>query len=232
MQPMPLVIRSLEVALDVAVLLFAVSVHESAHGWMAARWGDTTARDLGRITLNPLKHVDPIGSLLVPAVLAISGMPVFGWAKPVPVVPARFRDPRRGSMEVSAAGPLSNLALAGGALLGLLLLKSAVPGVRELVLASLTQGQLPIGAGPVGLVVAILSMTLVINIVLAVFNLIPVPPLDGSGIVMGLLPPPVAASYRRMGRYGLLVVFALLWLGAFDIILRPILVGVLRLVIG
>jgi len=229
---MPILLRLVEVVLDVGVLIFAVSLHESAHGWMAARWGDTTARDLGRITLNPLRHVDPVGSLLVPAALALSGMPVFGWARPVPVIPARFRDPRRGMFEVSAAGPLSNLALAAAALLPLLLLKGVFPRTRELVLASLTEGQLPLAAGPAGLVVAILTMTLVINVVLAVFNLIPVPPLDGSGIVAGLLPPQAAARYRELGRYGFLIVFALLWLGVFDLVLRPILFAVLRLVVG
>ncbi len=229
---MPMLLRLLEVALDVGVLVFAVSVHESAHGWMAARWGDTTARDLGRITLNPLRHVDPVGSLVVPAVLAVSGMPVFGWARPVPVVPARFRDPRRGMMEVAAAGPGSNLLLAAAAVAALLLLRAVYPPVPELVIAAVGSGGSPMAAGAGGVLVAVLTMTLVINVVLAVFNLIPVPPLDGSGIVAGLLPPEMAARYRALGRYGFLVVFALLWLGAFDIVLRPILVGILRLVVG
>ena len=104
--------KLLEIVIQVAVLLFAVSVHESAHGWMALRCGDTTARDLGRITLNPVKHLDPFGSLLVPALLAFSGAPIFGWAKPVPVSLRGVRNPRRANLLVSAAGPVSNFAVA------------------------------------------------------------------------------------------------------------------------
>ena len=104
--------KVLEIVIQVAVLLFAVSVHESAHGWVALRCGDTTARDLGRITLNPVKHLDPFGSLLVPALLAFTGAPVFGWAKPVPVSLRGVRNPRRANLLVSAAGPVSNFAVA------------------------------------------------------------------------------------------------------------------------
>jgi len=222
--------RLVAVIMEVAVLLIAVSAHESAHGWVAERWGDTTARDLGRITLNPLKHIDLVGSLLVPAMLAISGMPVFGWAKPVPVNPLRLRDPRRAMMRVSVAGPAANLVLAVGALIALRVLRVMAPGVPRLVLDGLTSETF-LGGGPLGLVVAVLTFTLIINVILAVFNLVPIPPLDGAGIVEGLLPSQMADSYRRLGRFGFLIVLGLLWLGAFDLVFRPVMILVVRLVV-
>ncbi len=227
---MPIVERLLSVVVEIAVLLIAVSAHESAHGWVAERFGDTTARDLGRITLNPLKHIDLFGSLVVPAMLAISGMPVFGWAKPVPVKPLRLRDPRRAMMRVSVAGPAANLLLAVGALIGLRVLRVVAPGVPQLVLGALTSETLFAG-GLLGLVVTILTFTLIINVILAVFNMVPIPPLDGAGIVEGLLPPRMADSYRRLGRFGFLIVLGLLWLGAFDLVFRPIMILIVRLVV-
>jgi len=227
---MPMVERLVAVVMEIAVLLIAVSAHESAHGWVAERWGDTTARDLGRITLNPLKHVDPIGSLIVPAMLAISGMPVFGWAKPVPVNPHNLRDPRRAMVRVSFAGPAANLILAAISLLALRVLRSVVPSVPQLVIENLSSGAL-LGGGILGFLVALLTSSLIINVILAVFNLMPIPPMDGAGIVEGFLPPSAAASYRRLGRFGFLIVLGLLWLGAFDVVFRPVMLFVLRLVI-
>ncbi|HHQ48300.1 MAG TPA: site-2 protease family protein, partial [Acidobacteria bacterium] len=162
---MPIVERLAGVFIEIVVLLFAVSAHESAHGWVADRWGDPTARDLGRITLNPLKHVDPVGSLMVPALLAISGMPVFGWARPVPVNPLNLRDPRRAMVRVSFAGPAANLILAVISLIGLRLLRMVAPGVPRLVIDNLSAGSV-LGGGALGLVVAILTSSLIINVIL------------------------------------------------------------------
>jgi len=227
---MPVLERLLSVVVEVAVLLIAVSAHESAHGWVAEKWGDTTARDLGRITLNPIKHLDPVGSLMVPAVLAISGLPVFGWARPVPVNPLNLRDPRRAMVRVSVAGPAANLILALASLVALRLLRMVAPGLPQMVIDNLSGGALLHG-GLLGVVVAVLTASLIINVILAVFNLMPIPPMDGAGIVEGFLPPSAAASYRRLGRYGFLIVLGLLWLGAFDIVFRPVMIFVLRLVI-
>lgn len=180
--------------LIVPILLFSVIVHECAHGYVAEWWGDPTARMLGRLTLNPLPHIDLFGSVLVPGLLLLSGSGiVFGWAKPVPVTVENFRDRRWGDITVSLAGPASNVVLA--LLLGLVLVAAGlVVGIeripRAVVLAS-TYG-------------------ILLNFSLAVFNLLPIPPLDGSHVVASLLPRRAAYSYRSLGRFGLLIVFALM----------------------
>jgi len=219
-----------QIAADMAVLLFAVSLHESAHGAVASLLGDPTARRLGRITLNPIRHIDPIGSILFPLVLAVSGAPVFGWAKPVPVNVGLLRNPRRDSALVSFAGPASNLAVALLSVLALLGMKLARPDFPELVLQVLGREAVH-GAGLILPVVYLLVSLLVVNLVLALFNLLPVPPLDGSAVLAAFLPPAAAAAYHRVGRYGMLIVFVLLWLGAFDLVIRPVLVFVLGLLI-
>ncbi len=200
---------------ELAVLLFAVSVHESAHGWVADRLGDHTARDLGRITLNPIRHIDLVGSIVFPLILAAMGAPVFGWAKPVPVDARNLRDPRRSMSLVAAAGPLSNLALAVASVAGLVALRLVDPAVPGLVTLALS-GRAPLDGGVLAPIVWVLVSLLIINLLLAVFNLLPIPPLDGSGIVAGLLPPRVAATYRRVGPWGMVVILALLWLGALN----------------
>jgi len=178
-------------------LVLAIVFHEVAHGYVALLLGDTTARDRKRLTLNPIRHVDPIGTVAVPGLLAMSGLPVFGWAKPVPVMQNRLNNPRYGMIAVAAAGPLSNLVLAavGAILLGLL--------YRFL------------GAAPeeIGLrlfpYVAV-SYFILINVFLALFNLLPLPPFDGSHIVEGLLPRNLASHYRRLRPFGLVLFFGLL----------------------
>jgi Zn-dependent protease len=178
------------------VLLFSVIVHECAHGYVAEWWGDPTARMLGRLTLNPLPHIDLFGSILVPGMLLLSGSGVlFGWAKPVPVTPENFRDRRMGDITVSLAGPASNVLLA----------------LALAVLLTLTR----LIAGPEGVPAALFTLCtygILLNLVLAVFNLLPIPPLDGSHVVANLLPRPAAYAYRALGQYGLLIVFLLMFI--------------------
>ncbi|MFQ5896246.1 MAG: site-2 protease family protein [Nitrospinota bacterium] len=197
----PEVLRSLIVAMQ--PMLLAITLHEVAHAWVAERLGDPTARWLGRITLNPLKHLDPLGV----AVFVFSMMQGFGigWAKPVPVNPGHFRHPRRGMMWVALAGPAMNFLLA---LASFILL-------HQLLRAGLAGGAL---GRPVGLM---LWWSVRLNLVLMVFNLIPIPPLDGGRIVDGLLPGPLSYHYGRIEPYGFFIVIALLFVGVLGIILRP-----------
>lgn len=198
------------------ILLFSVVVHELAHGWMALRLGDPTARDAGRLTLNPLPHIDPLGSVLIPLLsLATAGRVFIAWAKPVPVNPAYFRRLRRDEAFVSAMGPVSNILLAGCC------------SAAVILLGFLTRSlSVPEGSTGYEILVFLYKMFYggaYLNIVLAVFNLLPVPPLDGSHLVAAVLPAPVAEAYRRIGFFG---VFALIFLlsvpavgAAFDVLI-------------
>jgi Zn-dependent protease len=172
-------------------LLYSIILHELAHGWMANRMGDPTALRLGRLSLNPLKHLDPIGTLL----LFLFG---FGWAKPVPVDVRNFRAPRKGFMLVSAAGIVVNILLA---FLALLLLQLLFPLQSDILNAFL----------------AVLAR---VNITLAAFNLIPIPPLDGSKILMGVLTGPLLKAFLRLERYGFIILVGLLYFGALDPVIR------------
>ena len=189
----------LEMALMAVVLLFSVIVHEVAHGYVALRNGDPTAKMLGRITLNPIPHIDPIGTILLPALLLMSGAGIiFGWAKPVPVNPMNFRNYRWGEITVSAAGPLSNLALA-------------------VVFSYVLQ------LGPPNL--GLMQMALwgvKINIFLALFNLIPIPPLDGSHIVSTLLPRDLARMYAYLEPVGFILILVLFYTGIIGMFLMPV----------
>lgn len=192
--------------LQVAALIFAVCFHESAHGAVALACGDPTAREQGRISLNPLKHIDPIGSILLPAALALAGAPVFGWARPVPVSLARTRDPRRARLLISAAGPVSNLILAAG-------FAVVVGWLRPQVIQ---------GTGVVLETVFWLAVfSVIVNVVLAVFNLLPIPPLDGFGVLEGLLPPRLAGMATALRRYGMLLLLVVIFSGALRSILGP-----------
>jgi len=195
--------KVLEVVTQIAVLLFAVSFHESAHGWMALRCGDTTARDLGRITLNPLKHLDPVGSLLFPVMLAVAGLPVFGWARPVPVSLRGVPNPRRANLLISGIGPLSNLLLA---VVAAIVLKGLVVAGQER------------GSGLFELAVA----ALLVNVSLGVFNLLPIPPLDGFGVVESLAPAGLYPAVYWLRRYGFLILFVAMFTGVLRLIMVPV----------
>jgi Zn-dependent protease len=182
-----------------SVLVFSLTVHESAHAWAADRLGDPTARMLGRVSLNPIVHVDPIGTILFPLAGMISGAPLIGWAKPVPVAVWRFERGRRDYLMVAAAGPISNLALAFVAVLVL----------------RLTQPSHAVALGPVATVA---WEALRLNLLLAIFNLLPIPPLDGSSVLAGLLPESAAAGLDRLRPYGFILLYALLLTPAFGVL--------------
>jgi Zn-dependent protease len=201
--------KVLEIVIQVAVLLFAVSVHESAHGWVALRCGDPTARDLGRITLNPVKHLDPFGSLLVPAILAFTGAPVFGWAKPVPVSLRGVPNPRRANLLVSAAGPLSNFAVA---LLG---------GVAFFVLRALAP-EGPELRGSVFYPLLLTALfTVAVNVTLGLFNLLPIPPLDGFGVVESFAPARWIRGVMWVRKYGFIILVVAIFTGGLTALLGP-----------
>jgi Zn-dependent protease len=202
----------LETVILVAVLIMSVVVHEVAHAWQARREGDDTAARLGRITLNPIPHLDPIGSVILPGLLAWQGLPVFGWAKPVPVNPLNYRQYVAGDIRVSLAGIVSNLGLAL-----LATLASAVVVKAQSMFGSM--------AGATPFLLSVLGYALLINLMLAFFNLMPIPPLDGSHVVAHLLPRPIADGYRELGRYGLFIVLGMLFLapGVLNLFLAPVL---------
>jgi Zn-dependent protease len=184
-----------QIAVWLVPLVIAIVFHEVAHGLVARRLGDRTAEERGRLTLNPIKHIDPFGTVILPLILAISHVPVFGWAKPVPVNYRRLRNPRRDMVLVALAGPGMNFLLA---LLGTALLAATI---------SLSGGA---SDGAPQMIAQNALNFLLINIFLAVFNLLPVPPFDGGHVVEGLLPLPLAQRFARIGRYSLLVLVVLL----------------------
>jgi Zn-dependent protease len=206
-------------------LVIAIVFHEVAHGLVARRLGDPTAQQMGRLTLNPFKHIDPFGTIILPVALAITHAPIFGWAKPVPVRHDRMRHPRRDMVLVALAGPGMNFLL-------------AIVATAILALGLSLGGGDPMTLG--GFIASNALNFLLINIFLAVFNLIPLPPFDGGHVVEGLLPPPMAASFRRLGRYSLLILVVLLLLlpmisPSADIIGRlisPIVDSLARLFLG
>jgi Zn-dependent protease len=189
------------IVVQFAAVLFAISVHESAHAWVADRCGDPTARLQGRITLNPIAHIDIFGTIIFPILLAVVGAPVFGWAKPVMVNPYNFRNRRRDGMLVSAAGPASNLIVSLAVIL--LLLAFFQP-----LMATTNPTML--------LLIKIATYLLMINIFLAVFNLIPIPPLDGSGILEGLLHGEALAWYEKIKPYGFFILIIIMYTRMFD----------------
>jgi len=182
-------------------LIFAITVHEFAHGWVANQRGDSTARLLGRLTLNPIKHIDPIGTILVPAVLFFTGSPfLFGWAKPVPINFNALKSPKQDMILIALAGPISNFVMA---LLWFLIILFAADMQSKLLLDMAQFG-------------------IAINLILGVFNLLPLPPLDGSRVVSALLPNNLTYRYNKLEAYGLYILLVLLFLGIFEKIILPI----------
>jgi len=182
-------------------LIFAIVFHEIAHGWTALALGDPTAKARRRLSLTPIRHVDPVGTLVLPGLLALVGAPIFGWAKPVPVIQQRLRNPRFGMMAVAAAGPLTNLVMAA---------------LGALAIGLLVRGGAPADASLRGFAVLAFTYFVAINVFVAFFNLLPIPPFDGSHIVEGVLPRSWAAAYGRLRGLGMALFFilvALSWYG-------------------
>lgn len=188
------------------VLLFSLTVHESAHAWTANRLGDPTARRLGRISLNPAVHIDPIGTILLPLVAFMAGGLIFGWAKPVPVNPANLKNYRRDFLVIAAAGPASNVLLATAASL---LMRVGLAGAAA-------------SGGIASVLFDMGFMVIQLNLLLAVFNMIPIPPLDGGNVLTGLLPGPLADGYDRVVRpYGFMILLVLMMTGTLGYLIVP-----------
>jgi Zn-dependent protease len=185
-------------------VLFAITLHEVAHGWMARYFGDRTAEMLGRLSLNPLRHIDPIGTLLVPGLLLAVGGPLFGWAKPVPVATSVLRNPRRAMVMVALAGPAANLCMAA--------LWCAVLGAIVRVNGNETLD---------GWIASMAQAGIWVNVVLAVFNLLPIPPLDGGRVLAGLLPPRLGARLEKIEPVGLFIVLGLSVFGLLGWLFDP-----------
>jgi Zn-dependent protease len=189
------------------VLIFSLTIHEAAHAWSASRLGDDTARRLGRVSLNPVVHTDPIGTLLLPLIAMTSGAPVIGWAKPTPVNTANLRRPRWDHILVTVAGPVSNLMIAVVAAVALVVLPAGAPSFSEVEVAR-----------PLAMIA---TEALRLNVLLAVFNMLPIPPLDGGQIIMALLPPGIALRLRFLYQYGFLILMALLITGVLGSLIGP-----------
>jgi len=196
------------VLLNLFIFFFAVIIHEYAHGWVAWKLGDSTAKFMGRLTLNPIAHIDPIGTILMPLLLLITHSPVlFGWAKPVPVDFSNLNNPKKDMVWVGLAGPAANIILAIA--LSLLL-------------------KIPLLTGSY-FAISVITSAIMANLVLAVFNLLPIPPLDGSRIAMGLLPYNLGIEYAKLEPYGFIIIFGLLWIGFINTVIWPIVILLARL---
>lgn len=200
------------VLFQIVVLVLAFSVHESAHAYVAMRLGDPTAYMLGRVSLNPMRHLDPLGSVIVPLLSLVYGGWLIGWAKPCPITLRNFKNIRRDDILTSLAGPASNLAMALAALVLLIVFKHAAPGgATTLQAAMLTQQHigLDLAGLPLFPIAMLLYYGVTINLLLFVFNLIPIPPLDGSHVLRNFLPYRLEQTYMRIGGWGMMLLFLL-----------------------
>jgi len=210
------------------VLLFSLSFHEAAHAWTSEKFGDDTGRLQGRITLNPIAHIDPIGTVVFPLLSALTSIPILGWAKPVQTNPRLWREKTKANICVSAAGPISNFILAAIAFIivkallmsGILILRG---GYYTLVMP------MPGEAAFMAPLAVFLSVMLILNVSLGVFNLIPVPPLDGSHVLEEVLPGGMAEAYYQIRPFGFILLYLLMFLGVFGAILTPIYNGLIYL---
>jgi len=196
----------LEILLRFVVLVVSLTFHEAAHAWTANRLGDPTAKLLGRLTLNPLAHIDWIGTVLFPIVAMFSGLPLIGWAKPVPVNGANLQAPRRDFAIVAAAGPISNLILATGFAIIRMVVVGTTSTASEFVY----------------ILTVFLFIGVTTNVLLALFNMIPVPPLDGGNVAMGVLPPPMARVFAQIRPFGFLILYALMFSGILWDLIGPV----------
>lgn len=211
----------------IAAVIMSAIIHEFAHGWAAYKLGDDTAKNAGRLTLNPVPHLDPLGSIILPLLLVFSGSPfILGWAKPVPYNPYNLNDPQYGDLKVSIAGPGSNFVLA--VFFGLVArLTAPAATVKQSLINSFFQGDFSAVLAQMSgsLLVSIFVMSAIIcfiNLILMFFNLIPVPPLDGSKVLMTFLPPDWQIRFKQIEPFGIIIVLFLLFVGLIDLIFIPL----------
>jgi Zn-dependent protease len=221
----------LSIIFQIIAFLLAISVHESAHAWMANRCGDPTAKMLGRITLNPIKHIDPIGTVLLPLIGMLSGLPVIGWAKPCPVDPRNFKHPVRDDVYTSVVGPISNLMLVAIAMLAIIAVSFFWPEATRLIVSALATGQFVTGPSFVIPFVWFCFTVIVVNVLLFVFNLLPIPPLDGSHVLRHMLPDGIRDIYDKAGIIGLIL---LLLVGGrvINALMAPVMGVVVRILLS
>lgn len=233
--PIPVYLKGLthkvvDFAIQLAVILFAISFHESAHAWSALQFGDTTARDLGRISLNPLRHIDPFGSIILPLILYVVSGFIFGAAKPTPVDLRNTKDPRLANLVVSAAGPLSNFLLAAVGILVLRIIRMGNPTAMIDLLQAL-QGE-RFAAGALAPITYLLFYFVMVNAMLGVFNLIPIPPLDGSGVLASVVGPPAQRLFATIAPFGFLILILLISTPILGGLFRPFQSLIVRSIFG